>query len=352
MPSSTFQRTVLSLILPFIILSALESLAVTPEQLIFSFDGYAGGSSPIDRLTFDSKGNIYGVTQLAGAYNAGIAFELTPGSDGTWTETVLHNFGAAHDGAYPSGQLTFDSSGNLYGTTSVGGTQNCLHNQCGTVFELSPQANGGWTETVLYTFDYSHGAVPVGGAIFDTAHALYGIASYGGRSDAGTVYELKLENGEWNIAVLHEFNGSDGSLPVGGLIQDQDGNLWGVTSLGGTYNHGTVFELVRWSGHWTFQSIYSFQGGNDGDSPSGRLLVDKAGNLFGLTVVGGTGKCKGEPGCGTAFELTHAGPSWTESIVYSFQGGLDGELSRTRKSYSRPKRKSLRANELWRRRKL
>ncbi|MFZ0321492.1 MAG: choice-of-anchor tandem repeat GloVer-containing protein [Candidatus Sulfotelmatobacter sp.] len=109
--------------------------------------------------------------------------------------------------------------------------------------------------------------------------------------------------------MLHEFSGSDGFSPVGGLTQDQEGNLWGVTSLGGTYNDGTVFELVRSRGDWTFQSIYTFKGGSDGKSPSGRLTLDKAGNWFGLTVLGGTGKCKSEPGCGTAFELTRSGSS-------------------------------------------
>jgi uncharacterized repeat protein (TIGR03803 family) len=321
---TAFGRTALGLVFLCVTSHAIASLAVGSEQLIFSFDGYAGGSSPIDRAIFDSKGNIYGVTQVGGAYNAGIVFELTPSSDGTWTETVLHNFGGADDGVYPSGGLTFDSAGNLYGTTQIGGTQTCLHGQCGTVFELSPQGNGEWTETVLYTFDYYHGAISLGGVIFDAAQNIYGVASGGGSSDAGTVFELKKVSGAWNIAVLHEFNGSDGFSPVGGLTQDREGNLWGVTSLGGTSNDGTVFEIVRSSGSWAFQSIYSFQGGSDGNSPSGRLTLDKAGNWFGLTVIGGTGKCENE-GCGTAFELTGSGTSWTESIIHSFQG-RDGAL--------------------------
>ncbi|MFZ0321491.1 MAG: hypothetical protein WAL56_20370 [Candidatus Sulfotelmatobacter sp.] len=110
MPSSNFRRTTLSLVLSFITFHAMQSLAANPDRLILSFDGYAGGCSPIDRAIFDDKGNLYGVTQSGGAYNAGIAFELTPGSKGTWTEMVLHNFGAADDGVYPSGQLVFDSS--------------------------------------------------------------------------------------------------------------------------------------------------------------------------------------------------------------------------------------------------
>jgi uncharacterized repeat protein (TIGR03803 family) len=327
MASSHFRRTALSLVLSLITFYAVEGLAAGSEQLIFSF-GYAAGGSPIDRAIFDSQGNLYGVTQVGGAYNAGVAFELTPGPGGTWTETVLHNFGAAYDGAYPSGQLVFDSAGNLYGTTQIGGTETCYLNQCGTVFQLSPQPSGEWTETVLYTFDYYHGAIPLGGVILDKAQNLYGVASGGGNSDDGTVFELKQAGGEWNIVVLHDFSGSDGSLPVGGLIQDKKGNLWGVTSSGGPNKHkdGTVFELLRSGGDWAFRSIYSFQGGSDGKSPSGRLALDKAGNLFGLTVLGGTGKCKGESGCGTVFELTPAGSSWTESVIYSFQGGADGAL--------------------------
>lgn len=112
-----------------------------------------------------------------------------------------------------------------------------------------------WTETVLYTFDYSHGTVPLGGVIFDAAQNLYGVASGGGSSDAGTVFELDKVSGEWNIVVLHEFSGSDGHAPVGGLIQDQEGNLWGVTSLGGAYKDGTIFELVHSGGDRTFTSI-------------------------------------------------------------------------------------------------
>ncbi len=326
MASSKFQRAVFSLTLSVLAFSAIGSFASSSEELIFSFDGYAGGASPIDRLVFDDKGNAYGVAQAGGAYDGGIAFELSPGADGTWAETVLHSFGAADDGVYPSGQLSFDSSGNLYGTTSIGGTKVCRNGQCGTVFELSPQADGEWTETVLYTFDYSHGAIPLGGVILDATDNLYGVASGGGSSDDGTVYELKREARGWNVVVLHEFSGPDGALPVGGLIQDKQGNLWGVTSLGGNYNHGTVFELVGSGGDWTFHNIYTFTGGNDGISPSGRLLLDKDGNFFGLTVVGGAGICHGEHGCGAAFELARAGTSWTESIIHSFQGGTDGAL--------------------------
>jgi len=324
MTSRVLQTTAAKLLLCLATIFPTFLSAQITEKLIFQFDGYAGGSYPIDRPVFDKRGNIYGVTQLGGTYNGGIAFELTRGSSGVWQETVLHNFGAALDGAYPSGELTLGPSGNLYGTTQIGGTQGCYQNQCGTVFSLSKK-NGVWTETILHTFDYYHGSVPVGGVILDQSGNLYGVTTYGGK-EWGAIFELKRMAGSWKFAVLHDFRGSDGSSPVGGLAEDTKGNLWGVTQYGGTHNDGTVFELTPSGEGWTFQSIYDFQGGNDGIAPSGRLLSDPAGDLFGLTVLGGSGKCTGERRCGTVFQLSSSGGAWTEKVVNSFTGGKDGAM--------------------------
>jgi uncharacterized repeat protein (TIGR03803 family) len=113
---------------------------------------------------------------------------------------------------------------------------------------------------------------------------------------------------------------------VGGLIPDQKGNLWGVTQWGGTYSSGTVFELYPSGKEWAFRSIYDFQGGNDGIAPSGHLVIDRAGDLFGMTVLGGSGLCKQESGCGTIFRLTGSGHQWAESVVHAFTGGSDGAM--------------------------
>jgi uncharacterized repeat protein (TIGR03803 family) len=113
---------------------------------------------------------------------------------------------------------------------------------------------------------------------------------------------------------------------VGGLIEDAEGNLWGVTAWGGTTNSGTVFELTSSGGSWAFQSIYNFRGWGDGVSPSGRLALDKSGNLFGMTVEGGSGQCKYPHGCGTVYELSRSGNSWIEKVIHIFRGGSDGAL--------------------------
>ena len=158
-------------------------------------------------------------------------------------ETVLHSFGSGTDGAGPRGNLIFDSAGNLYGTTQGGGTSSY-----GTVFELTPGADGGQTETVLYSFSGADGASPAAGLVFDAAGNLYGTTESGGASGAGTVFELArpATAGEpWTETVLHDFgSGTDGTAPQSSLIFDAAGNLYGTTRSGGAFGGGTVFELT------------------------------------------------------------------------------------------------------------
>jgi uncharacterized repeat protein (TIGR03803 family) len=156
---------------------------------------------------------------------------------------VLHSFGNGTDGDFPEAGLISDAAGNLYGTTIGGG----IHNS-GTVFEAIPQEGRGWTAKVLHSFGHgTDGAIPYAGLILDAAGNLYGTTELGGihGPDSGTAFELTpREGGGWTEKVLHSFNGTDGALPLAGLIFDDSGNLYGTTSEGGIHNSGTVFEIT------------------------------------------------------------------------------------------------------------
>ena len=221
--------------------------AARGEKVLHDFSQAGGeGTFPLDRLIFDAAGNLYGTTLAGGipGIDGGTVFELMPAAGGHWTEQVLHEFGNGSDGYAPFAGLIFDAAGNLYGTTSTGGTY--FH---GAVFELTPNRSGGWTETVQYSFQGypTDGDGPMAGLIFDAAGNLYGTTYFGGTYGPGTAFELTpTQGGGWTETVLHNFgNGTDGVWPDAGLIFDPAGNLHGTTEHGGTYNYyGTVFELT------------------------------------------------------------------------------------------------------------
>jgi uncharacterized repeat protein (TIGR03803 family) len=218
-------------------------------------------------------------------------------------EKVLHNFTGA-DGSGLGADLIMDAAGNIYGTTGAGGTY--FH---GTVFELTPGADGSWTEKVLYSFgNYPDGSEPSSSLVFDAAGNLYGTTYQGGANVAGTVFELTSgPGGSWTKKLLHTFNsnGTDGAYPAAGVIFDAAGNLYGTTSLGGTYAYGTVFELTPTiGGSWIETVLYSFGGGTDGDGPLAGLIFDAAGNLYGTTYSGGA-----FVSYGTVFEITNTPPA-------------------------------------------
>src|ERR1017187_10338672 len=247
---------------------------------------------------------------------------------GTWAaaqEKVLHNFSGIPDGASPMAGLIWDAAGNLYGTTVWGGTSPSCGGGCGTVFELTPAAGGGWTEKVLWSFgNGTDGVSPVAGMVFDAAGNLYGTTLYGGTTGFGTVFELTpAADGTWAEKVLYSFgNGTDGSIPDSGLIFDADGNLYGTTTQGGTFNQtGTVFELTPAAGGiGTEKVLHSFGNGTDGTYPEGGLIFDAAGNLYGTTWGGGA-----QGNGGTVFELTTAaGGTWPERGLHNFGSGADG----------------------------
>lgn len=246
---------------------------------------------------------------------------------------VLYSFTGGNDGAFPGSALVVDQAGNLYGTTSQGGSDPCLL-ACGTIFKLSVPSsrNGAWKETVLYRFTGgSDGGNPAAGLVRDQAGDLYGTTYAGGSvscpsgvSGCGVIFELSppsIPGGAWTETVLHTFSGNDGSNPVARLTFDQAGNLYGTAVEGGIGGSGVVFELMApaaQGGAWTYSVLHSFpQDGSDGSGPAGDLVFDTAGNVYGTTSSGGGGNSRG-----TVFEL--AAPAWTETILYSFAPGAGG----------------------------
>jgi uncharacterized repeat protein (TIGR03803 family) len=261
------------------------------------------------------------------------------------TETVLHSFSYNEkDGFHPVGSLIIDGAGNLYGTAGYGGSNASCYAEgegCGSVFELTPVAGGGWKEKPLHNFaGGKDGAYPWAGVIFDAGGNLYGTTVNGGENNEGTVFELSpTGSGSWMAKILHSFgNGSDGFGPTGSLILDSAGNLYGTTQYGGAYgaggaNGGVVFELTpKTGGGFSEKILHSFGHGHDGFSPASNLIFDSAGNLYGTTYYGGLSSTNCNPdvhvSCGTVFELspTGSGP-WTESILHSFGNyGTDGNF--------------------------
>ncbi len=274
------------------------------EKVLYSFNGNGSdGFAPYSGLVFDAAGNLYGTAYYGGAYSSGTVFELTPQAGGTWTEQVLHSFGNGTDASLPFAGLTFDTAGNLYGTTEVGGASGgCTAYGCGTVFELTPAAGGTWTEKVVYSFanNGTDGTVPKAGVIFDAAGNLYGTTTQGGTYNLGALFELTpAGGGTWTEQVLHSFgNGTDGANLYARLIFDTAGNLYGTTYQGGSYGGGTVFRFNA-QGEVLLQSF----SGTDGAGPVAGLVLDVAGNLYGTTSSGGASDE------GAVFEVTGAPPA-------------------------------------------
>lgn len=314
------------------------------EKILHAFknDG-KDGIDPWGTLILDAAGNLYGTTPYGGSHclplGCGTVFELTPTASGAWCEKILHNFNNdGHDGNGPLAGVTFDSAGNLYGTTAGGG-KGYGGLAGGTVFKLTP-TTGGWTEKVLFSFpgNYFDASIPGGSLVLDAAGNLYGTASNGGRlhNSTGEVFELSpTASGPWTERVLYtffRFTGS-GTTPDAGLIQDASGNLYGTTQGDNAVEPTTVFELVRQSGGaWTFKVLSKFLGKGNARKIMSGLVFDAAGNLYGTSLLGGVNNnCPTNPGqppvsCGTVFKLTpEAGGVWTEKLLHSFSdNGKDG----------------------------
>lgn len=265
------------------------------NTILHRFQGGSDGGGPPEYgdLIFDQEGNIYGTTGGASGLAVGTVYELTP-VNGGWTNNVLYEFPASNspDGLQPEGGVIFDRAGNLYGTTLAGGA----HDD-GLVFQLTPSGSE-WTETILYNFQGgSDGAYPIGGLIFDQAGNLYGTTS--GNGGTGSVFELSPSQGGWTFTLIHDFTPVRGLAgPYAGVTMDAAGNLYGDT-LGGAYGYGEVFKLTPdGNGSWTYTDLYDFFGAEDGSMPYGKVLVDNNGNLFGTADEGGA------HGLGVIWEIT------------------------------------------------
>jgi uncharacterized repeat protein (TIGR03803 family) len=290
-------------------------------KVLWSFKGPpSDGAGPgYENLVTDGKGTFYGTTVGGGTgpcksngvvVGCGTVFKITS----TGTETVLWNFaGPPNDGAIPNGGLAIDSSGNLYGTTLVGGNGSCSGSTgsgCGTVFEVTSTG----TENVRYNFkNLADGITPFSGLVLDPAGNLYGTTTEGGTGDAGTVFEVTPSGSK---TILHSFSLGQlagGVLPYGGLVRDSAGNLYGTAAGGGaSCSCGIVFEL---SGT-TFKIMYAFAGApTDGASPYATLLRDSKGNLYGTTVAGGANDA------GAVFEIPIGG---AEKMLASLNGTTQG----------------------------
>jgi len=293
---------------------------LTPDgtkTTLYNFTGGTDGGLPA-QLTMDAAGNLYGTTLQGGlvggcnSHGCGVIYKVVP--DGT--ETVLYTFQGENDGANPQGALIFDGKGNLYGTTTGSGA-----NRVGTVFKFASDGK----EKVLHAFaGGSDGQLPTSGLVADKSGNLFGTTKLGGSNNdcdgfgkfgCGTIYEIAADGSE---SVVYVFTGAgDGGQPIAGLLLDKAGNLYGTTEFGGLsggcggYGCGTVFKL---SAGGKLSTLYTFTGTTDGGQPVADLVSDAGGNLYGTTLFWGEGY-------GVVFKLK---PDGTETVLHSFTGGDDG----------------------------
>jgi uncharacterized repeat protein (TIGR03803 family) len=328
-----FARTVL--VASVVVLLSVRSIVAAPTlATLYSFTGGTDGNLPLAGLVADATGALYGTTSQGGNSGFGVAFKLTPPANvgDPWTQTVIHHFTTnTGDGFAREAPLIIDKAGNLYGTTAGGGT-----NRLGTVFELSPPAiqGGQWTETILFNFSGTDGAEPLAGLIFDRTGNLYGTTFGGGSRGQGTVFELvapAIPGGAWTESVLYSFKfGADGGNPLGGLVFDKAGSLYGTTEMAGDIRCndlggcGVVFKLTPSGTQWTETVLHTFEG-PDGKCPVAGLVIDSAGSLYGTVEFGGL------QNFGVAFHLTPpvTGNQWTYTVLHRFSGGQDGAIPAT-----------------------
>ena len=378
MPTSSLRLTLVTFAMSLAV--ALTASAQT-LNVLHNFGVASGdGNIPYSSVITDNAGNLYGTSLEGGTYNRGAVYELSPVSGG-WKETVLYSFTGGADGGSPHAPLLSDSAGNVYSTTIKGGlnAKNCVNSApgsgCGVVFELSPNSSGGWTETVLYSFaGGKDGANPYAGLIRDNAGNFYGTTTGGGSGNHGTVFKLAPSGTSWQETILHNFAGTaDGNAPYAPVVFDHHGDLLGTTYQGGSAGLGIVYALrPNPSGSWAEKILHTFEGAGDGAQPFAGVVLDAAGNIYGATTAGGSfnygavfelsaankyastllhsfnldgtdgtfpngvifdgkgnliGSTQGagkNDGNGTLFKLTPGSSGWTETVLFTFQGSVDG----------------------------
>jgi len=304
-----------------LVLGIVESQSAQAQTLtnLYNFTGGADGGEPHAALVRDSQGNVYGTTYIGGLSNCrqtgcGTVFKVDPSG----TETVLYSFCPGgypcSDGATPLADLVRDSAGNLYGATVGGGS----YPYGGVIFKVDKAGK----ETVVYSFcsaqKCTDGRYPEAGVIFDSTGNLYGTTFYGGAYDHGTVFKLSPNSqGGWTETVLYNFGNRpyDGKFPQADLVFDKKGNLYGTTIDGG-HGYGTVFRLTKSKTGWLETILVAFNGGQDGSTPYGGLVFDAQGNLYGTTELGGNTHYPCNDQCGTVFKLTPVHGTWRRKVIH------------------------------------
>jgi uncharacterized repeat protein (TIGR03803 family) len=281
------------------------SCSAQTYSVLYSFQSpSSGGNGPTGTLALDTSGNLYGTTEVGGTFAVGTIFKLTPQG----AESVLYNFALQPNPMLPILGLVRDHAGNLYGTTSAGGKYG-TKNGDGAIFKLSAAG----AETTLHSFgNGKDGLYPNSGLIRDQKGNLYGVTSEGGKSGTGTIFKIAASGIE---TVLYNFTATGGS-PGGTLARDSQGNLYGTTVEGGANGFGTVYELTAAG---KFAVLYNFCVAvhcTDGSQPTAGVVLDSSGNLYGTTLNGGSNNQ------GTVFEITKKGK---ETVLHSFGfAGGDG----------------------------
>jgi uncharacterized repeat protein (TIGR03803 family) len=295
-----------------------SSTGTWTETVLYDFTGGNDGAGPLAGLVFDASGSLYGTTSYGGHsfgfLTAGAVFQLVPTSSG-WQENSIYTFHGP-DGAQPASTLAFDAAGILYGTTQEGGSTICSSG-CGVVFKLTPTSSGPWNEKIAHYFTNTNGAIPYAGVTFDSAGNMYGTTLYGGilglcfKSGCGTVFELSPNpTGGWHQVRTFKFVESNGYNPYAGVTLDASGNVYGTTLFGGDLTTcgdkdgcGVAYKLAPTSTGWSQTLLHVFATTTtDGDRPAGEVILDAAGNLYGTTQYGGN--LLNLSTMGTVYEIT------------------------------------------------
>ncbi len=307
---------------PVALMAALLFLASASQlaqsqtyKVIYNFTGIGSdGATPYGGPILDQSGNLYGTTNLGGTNGDGSVYKLSP-SGSSWTYTSLYSLKGGRDGAGPAfGSLAMGAGGLLFGTTEGGG-------YFGTTFTV---CTCGGKEMVVHRFGVGDdGAQPIGGAVTDSLGNFYGTTSLGGATGNGTVFQARRIGGNWTSSVIYSFaGGTDAASPPAGVTLDAHGNLYGTSSFGGANGVGAIYKVSRSGSGWTETVLYDFQGLNDGQNPVGGLVVDEAGNFYGTTFDGGIN------GGGTVYEFSPSGNGWIFTTLYSFTGSYGGPYNK------------------------